>query len=75
MSEKYAELIEHTIKDALGPVFAKSAIKVACRQLGVEPEAITRDDIEKIAEKLEKSLNIAFGDTVAASVAEKVKKL
>lgn len=75
MTESYAEKIEDVLAGAVGAVFARSAVIMACKYAGVDQDKIDQSHLPEIAEKLQGALSISFGNTVANAVAEKVKNL
>lgn len=71
----YAKRIEDSIKDIVGPVFAKSSVMMACKKAGIELEAIVVSDLAAIADNMKGALSVGFGGSVADTVAEKIKCL
>ncbi|MFQ5900836.1 MAG: hypothetical protein ACE5IH_04700 [Thermodesulfobacteriota bacterium] len=75
MSNPLIDKIEDVLNAAVGSVFAKASVEVACRSAGVKADDITRTDLPVIAEKLKDGLSLLFGVAVAESVELKVKGL
>ena len=72
---EYAKKIEDSIKDIVGPVFAKSSVMMACKKAGIEMDAITEGDLNNIADNMKGALTVGFGASVADTVAQKIKGL
>jgi leucyl aminopeptidase len=71
----YAKKIEDSIRDIVGPVFAKSSVMMACKKAGLDIEVINEDDLASIADNMKGALSVGFGGSVADTVAQKIKSL
>lgn len=71
----YIEKIEGILNAAVGSVFAKASVEVACKSAGIDAENLSQADLPVIAEKLKDGLTLLFGVAVAEGVGEKVKNL
>ncbi|MEW6183096.1 MAG: hypothetical protein AB1500_07960 [Bacillota bacterium] len=75
MASSMAQQIEAILAPAIGPTIAKGAIIFLCNRLGIKPDQIDAQNLPKIAEDLKIALKMFGGEKMAASLADKIRRL
>jgi hypothetical protein len=75
MPNVLAERIEETLRPIVGTVLSSVSVDLETRRIGKDPESITRDDLDHIADNLAVQLRLVVGPTLAAAAAQRVREL
>lgn len=75
MPNVLAERIEETLRPIVGTVLATVSVDIESRRIGKDPESITRDDLDVIANNLSDQLRLVVGAELAVAAARQVRDL
>ena len=59
----------------LGTMVAKSSIRLHCKNLGIEPEALDKVSLPRIAAEIHKGLSVFVGADKAKAISEQISSL
>jgi hypothetical protein len=72
------QLLEKTVEILsayLGAMVAKSSIKLHCKNLGIEPEALDKSSLPRVATEIQKGLTVFVGADKAKVISEQISAL
>jgi hypothetical protein len=69
------EKIMGILEPRIGRGLAKSALKIKCRKLGIDPEHITPDEVMVLADDLYEPLRIFAGEEFAETTTTMIKAI
>jgi hypothetical protein len=75
MPNVLAERIEETLRPIVGTVLATVSVDLESRRIGKDPESITREDLDVIADNLADQLRLVVGLELAMAAARQVRDL
>jgi len=75
MPNVLADRIEETLRPIVGTVLAAVSVDLESKRIGKDPDTITREDLEAIAENLSGQLRLVVGQDLAAAAAQQVREL
>jgi hypothetical protein len=75
MPNVLADRIEETLRPIVGTVLAAVSVDLESKRIGKDPETITREDLERIADNLCDQLRLVVGRDLAAAAAQQVRDL
>jgi len=75
MVNKYASDIQLLLEPLVGAFVAKMAVNFQCKSLGITPEEIGPNNLDQLAERIGKALEMQGKADVSRSMVEKIKAL
>ncbi len=74
MTSEYSEKVEEIMTNELGQL-GKFVIKKQCRDLGIDPDNIKKEDLPNLAKALGKVMVTFGGDEKAKEIEMKIRRL
>ncbi|MHB8780626.1 MAG: hypothetical protein ACYC55_04485 [Candidatus Geothermincolia bacterium] len=75
MSNQLAQEVERILAAAVGEFIARATIRKNCELIGSDPDTLGMEELDELAEKIEKSVSFFSGKDVGLEVSEKIKAL
>jgi hypothetical protein len=75
MPNVLADRIEETLRPIVGTVLATVSVDLESRRIGKDPDSITREDLDAIADNLADQLRLVVGLELALAAARQVRGL
>lgn len=75
MPNVLADRIEETLRPIVGTVLAAVSVDLESKRIGKDPDTITRQDLERIADNLADQLRLVVGQDLAVAAAQQVRDL
>jgi hypothetical protein len=69
------ERVKEVLSPLLGEIMAKSTIKLHCRKLGIEPDALKVADLAALSSEIEKGMGVFVGSAKAKELSQKIAEL
>jgi len=72
---RYSDQIIGILEPKIGHAMAKSALKIQCKKLGVDPETIPSDKIGSLADSLYEPFKVFAGEDFANKMVGQLKQI
>jgi hypothetical protein len=69
------ERVKEILSPLLGEIMAKSTIKLHCKKLGIEADALKAADVTALASEIEKGMGVFVGSEKAKDLSQKIAEL
>jgi hypothetical protein len=70
-----AEEITHVLSPFIGKGLATSSVYMQCRNMGIQPENLSEENIEEFSMLFKKVMQIFAGEQVADEIVIKIRKI
>jgi hypothetical protein len=67
--------VKEILSPLLGEIMARSTIKLHCKKMGIDPDALKAADTTVLASEIEKAMGVFLGSDKAKDVSRKIAQL
>lgn len=73
--QRVVESFQEHLEPLIGGTMARASVAAQCKHLGIEGQEITRDDGERLVERIAKAMKVFVGPEQAVQVAQELRDM